>query len=286
MSNAVTSRVNTVKHFLDAMKDKMAEVLPKHMTADRLVKTALIALNKTPKIAECSQSSLAQSLMTAAELGLDVSGTLGSAYLIPYGQTCQLIVGYRGLIDLARRSGHISSIEAHIVHANDTFRVKLGTDSGIDHVPNFAGERGEAVAVYAVAKLTDGGIQFDVMTRDDVEKIRSKSRAGKSGPWVDHWNEMAKKTVVRRLCKYLPLSVEMEKAMSLDADDETEVIRDVLPETPRAVPERKMDRLASRFAEPEPDIDPDTGEIVPPPSDSLPGMDGDDDHQRGDMYEH
>lgn len=285
MTNAVQKRpTDKVKGLLEAMKGKMAEVLPKHMTAERLVKTALIAVNKTPKIAECSQTSLAQALMTAAELGLDVSGTLGSAYLIPYGNTCQLIVGYRGLIDLARRSGNIVSIEAHVVHAADTFAVRLGTDSVIQHVPNFAGDRGEVVAVYAVAKLRDGGLQFDVMTRDDVEKIRAKSRAGKAGPWVDHWNEMAKKTVVRRLCKYLPLSVEMEKAMQLDADAETEVVREVEIETPRAERPSKMEALAQSIAQP--DIDPDTGEIVPPPSDKLPGMGGNEDGTDDPDWDH
>lgn len=299
MSNAVQNRGDdSVRSLFESMKDKMAEVLPKHLTPERLVKTALIALNKTPQLHECTRGTLAQSLMTAAELGLDVSGTLGSAYLIPFRNTktgkleCQLIVGYRGMIDLARRSGNISTIEAHCVCENDTFSVRLGTDSGIEHVPNFNGDRGKMVAVYAVAKLVDGGMQFDVMTRADVEKIRQKSKGKNLAPWVDYFDEMAKKTVVRRLFKYLPSSVETDAALAhlAEVEEVQDVIRDVTPAAPRA---SSQDKLANRLgltpapaaaAEPV-DIDPDTGEIVPPPredGDLFGGMEDENIHAQFD----
>ncbi len=273
MANEVVAGSDAnVKALFDKMRGRFAEILPKHMTPDRLIKTALIAINKMPKLLKCTQTSLAQAMMTAGELGLDVSGTLGSAYLVPFDNNkkgvteCQLIVGYRGLIELARRSGNISTIEAHIVHERDKFSVRLGTDSGIEHVPEWNGDRGAAVAAYAVAKLADGGIQFDVMTVADIEKVRSKSRGKNLAPWVENWNEMAKKTVVRRLSKYLPLSVEMEKAMAIDVESE-EILRDaeiLTPELPSSKSSSRMAALAAKVA-PKPDPEPE-----PAPADDQP----------------
>lgn len=217
-------KAQSLRNLLERARDRIAEVLPRHLTADRLLKTALIAANKNPALFDCSQASFVQSVMTAAELGLDCSGTLGSAYLVPYGKTCQLIIGYRGLMDLARRSGKISSITARVVREGDHFEVVEGVDATIIHRPNMAGTGTEKVThVYAIARLPDGSVLFDWMTTAQVEKVRSRSRAGQSGPWVTDWDEMAKKTVVRRLCKYLPLSPEMESAMMQDTE---EVIRE------------------------------------------------------------
>jgi recombinational DNA repair protein RecT len=127
-----------------------------------------------------------------------------------------MIPGYRGLISLARRSGQLKSIEARVVYANDTFGIEYGTSPFLKHVPNLTGDPGPLVLVYAVARLVDGGEQVEVMTKVQVDAIRSRSRAGKSGPWVTDYDEMARKTVVRRICKYLPLSVELAKALEID----------------------------------------------------------------------
>jgi len=156
-----TERVNSLKGMLEKAKDRIAEVLPRHVTAERMCKTALIAANKTPALLECTPQSFLQSVMTASELGLDVSGTLGSAYLLPYNcrvgdrweKRCQLIVGYRGMIDLARRSGQIATIEAHVVHERDTFAIEFGLAPKLVHKPCLKGERGTVVLVYAIAKL-------------------------------------------------------------------------------------------------------------------------------------
>ena len=212
----------TLKDLLDKAKTSIAAVLPKHLTPDRLIKVALVACSRTPKLLECTPSSVLQSVMTAAELGLDPSGALGSAYLVPYGNTCTLIVGYRGLIDLARRSGEIESIEAHLVHAADLFVCEFGLNPRLVHTPDFDVEdRGPVRLVYAVAKLKGGGYQVEVMSFAEIERIRKRSKAGNSGPWVTDWNEMARKTVVRRICKYLPLSVEVADTLSREDRAET-----------------------------------------------------------------
>lgn len=211
---------NDIKAFLESKRDAIAEVLPRHLTPERVIKVALIAYNKTPKLQQCSKSSLFMAIVQASEVGLEPGGALGHAYLVPYGQQCQLIIGYRGLIDLARRSGQIASIEAHVVRENDKFRCRFGMEPVLEHEPCWKGDPGEIVCVYAVAVLKDGSKQLDVMTKAEVDAIRSRSRSSQNGPWVTDYSEMARKTVVRRLCKYLPLSVEMARAFDIDAEND------------------------------------------------------------------
>lgn len=215
------SAVATLRDLLEKAKPKLAEVTPKHLSADRLVRIAVASCSKTPQLLQCSPTSVLNSVMQAAQLGLEPGGPLGDAYLVPYKNECTLIVGYRGLVSLARRSGQIISIEAHVVHERDHFVCKYGLDAVLVHEPNWSADPGQVIAVYAVARLRDGGVQYEVMTKAQVEAIRSRSRAGSSGPWVSDWAEMARKTVVRRLCKYLPLSVEMAEALDLDERTET-----------------------------------------------------------------
>lgn len=230
------ARMDSLRSMLEAAKSSMAMVVPKHVTPDRLIKLALVAASRTPLLLQCDAKSIVQGVMTAAQLGLDCGGVLGSAYLVPFKNAknggryeAQLIVGYRGLVDLARRSGEIDTIEAHVVYANDKFEVAFGLDPVLRHVPCLTDEAGEPVLVYGIARLKDGGRQVEVMTRSQVERIRSRSRAGQSGPWVSDWSEMARKTVVRRLCKYLPLSPELADALAVDEKVEGAAVVDLVP---------------------------------------------------------
>jgi recombination protein RecT len=205
------------------IKAQMAMALPKHMTSDRLARIALTEVRKTPALGKCDQASFLGAIMQCAQLGIEPGSALGHAYLLPFDNRkkgiteVQFILGYRGMIDLARRSGQILSIEARAVYTADKFHVSLGLNPDLTHEPDWEAEdRGPLRFVYAVAKLRDGGTQFEVMSRADIEKVRQKSRAGQSGPWVDHYEEMAKKTVIRRLFKYLPMSIEMAGAVEQD----------------------------------------------------------------------
>lgn len=215
------------------IKAQMALALPKHMNPDRLARIALTEIRKVPALARCDQTSFLGAIMQCAQLGLEPGGALGHAYLLPFenrkkGITeVQFIVGYRGMIDLARRSGQIMSIEARVVYQADKFHVALGLNPDLTHEPNWdAQDRGPLKFVYAVAKLKDGGTQFEVMSRADVERVRSQSKAGQSGPWVSHFEEMAKKTVIRRLFKYLPVSIELATAVGLDEQSEAGLPQD------------------------------------------------------------
>lgn len=206
------------------IKAQMALALPKHLTADRLARIATTEMRRVPALANCSPESFLGAIMQCAQLGLEPSNGLGQAYLIPFGNgkdkqgraNVQLIIGYRGMIDLARRSGQIVSLSARSVYEKDEFSYQYGLHEDLHHKPNEDGETGELTHVYAVAKLKDGGVQFEVMSRKQIESVRSQSKAANNGPWVTHFDEMAKKTVIRRLFKYLPVSIEIQRAAILD----------------------------------------------------------------------
>lgn len=228
----------------DRVKDQIARVLPSHLTPERVVRVMLTTITRVPKLAECSQESVLRCLMDCSALGIEPDGR--RAHLIPYGKECQLIVDYKGLIELVRRSGEVSSIRAELVCENDKFAWR---DGNVSHEVDWLNPRGEARAAYAVAVLKSGEVQSAVMTRDEIEAIRKRSKAGGSGPWVSDWGEMAKKTCVRRLCKMLPLSYEVADA--LDRDDDRLEERNVSPRRTPAVSLALPEPVIEQEPEPE-----------------------------------
>ncbi|MHC4511458.1 MAG: recombinase RecT, partial [Planctomycetota bacterium] len=210
----------------DAVRNQIAMVAPRHLTPDRIIRIAMTSIQRTPKLLDCTPESLLGSLLTCTQLGLEPDGAAGRAYLVPYKTTCTLIVGYRGLMELARRSGDIKSLEARIVHENDKFEFEYGSAAGVRHVPKLA-DRGKPIAAYAVAVLKDGGIQYEVMSADEINAIRDRSKAANDGPWKTDWSEMARKTVMRRLCKYLPSSPELSQAVTLGDEAEAGIPQSV-----------------------------------------------------------
>jgi len=220
MANAVTTiKSQGLANFHGYLKTKansIQAIMPKHMNPERIASIAIAACQRNPLLLQCNTESVWSCVRDASNLGLEV-GMLGAAYLVPFrnkgqGYDCQLIIGYQGLIDLCRRSGHIESIEAHIIHENDEYDIVFGTESKIEHKPQLFNAPGKMVAVYAVAKLKGGMIQTEVMTTAAVDKIKARSKS-QNGPWKTDYEEMARKTVVRRLIKYLPKSIEMEDAI-------------------------------------------------------------------------
>jgi len=222
----------TVKKFFEANRGTLEALLPKHFDSERMLKLALGALRTTPKLSGASLASLLGSVVTCAQLGLEPNTPLGHAYLLPFDKRekqgnqwvttetqVQVIIGYKGMLDLARRSGQIVSIAAHEVCQNDDFRFAYGLDEELVHRPSMK-DRGAVIGFYAVAKLVGGGYSFEFMSCDEVNHIRDKAaeknRAKKdgsgrpiiTGPWADNYVEMGRKTVLRRLFKYLPISIE------------------------------------------------------------------------------
>ena len=245
-SSALTTKADKPKTVLDVVMGKgfqnqMRMALPKNLTADRLTRIVMTEFRKNPTLQQCSPASFMASVLQAAQLGLEPGSALGQAYLVPFKAKgkyeCQLIVGYRGMISLSRRSGEILSINAYCVHAKDDFTYQLGLHPDIQHIPSSEADPGPVVFVYAVAQLRGGGVQFEVMSRAEIEAVRDQSQGWNSAvkykttglsPWTKHFDEMAKKTVVRKMFKYLPVSTEANYVM--DAEDRIDRGEEVTPQ--------------------------------------------------------
>jgi recombination protein RecT len=224
MSNAITTKQD-IKSLInsESMREQFARALPKHLDAERFCRIAITATTRTPKLMDCTPASVMKCLLDLSAMGLEPDGR--RAHLIPYGTECTLIIDYKGLIELIRRSGDVSSIRAETVCENDGFTWENGI---VTHKVDWRNPRGEVQAVYAEAKLASGEVQTAVMTKDEVESIRARSRSGNNGPWKTDWCEMAKKTAVRRLTKMLPLSSEIREHVEKD-DERTFETRNVTP---------------------------------------------------------
>lgn len=223
-----------VRDFFELNKAAIKSVLPKHLTPDWMTGVALRALRTNPKLLECDVSSLFAATLTCAQLGLEPNGPQRHIWLIPFFNgkrkktEVQIIVGYPGLIELALRSGKIRNIYAMAVYANDPFEIEYGLDTKLKHTPFLEGDRGGLIGAYAVAQYGNGGAAFEYMTLPQIERIRDGAKGyqdavkyAKPGqlpnsPWVHHFEEMARKTVVRRLCKWLPMSPELAHAVAAD----------------------------------------------------------------------
>lgn len=255
---------NTIRSLLEKSKSQIAMALPKHLNADRIVRVAMTSIQRTPQLLECDPITLVGAVIQSAQLGLEPDGVLGHAYLVPFRNNkkgrmeAQFIPGYKGLIDLARRSGQVVSIGAHVVYSNEKFTLKFGFEETLEHEPMPPSQRGEKKGVYAVARLKDGSVHFEWLWAEEVEDVKKSSKASNFGPWKTHEDEMWRKTAIRRLAKYLPLSVEFAKAAAVDEladagistqeyfDDSIEV---------SASPARSIDDAFSEIAEENPETE-------------------------------
>lgn len=255
------------KGILAANWHKIAAVMPKHMSEDRMFQLAMSAYNSTPQLAECSTVSVLSCIMKCAALGMEPSAVdgLGRAYILPFrnGKTHRMeatfILGYKGIIDLARRSGQLVSIHAQAVYQGDDFdywededgqHFKFRPDRNAEHAPD------KLTDVYVTAKLVGGGKVFEHMTKAEVDAIRRRSKASNNGPWATDYEAMALKTVIRRSARYLPMSTETQEAVAADEQtpDYSSVLSPVVPtveQEPAGEPE-----------EAPAGVDPETGEIM------------------------
>jgi len=200
----------TVLSLIQQMLPQVKMALPSHLNPERLIRIVATEIRRNPDLLSCSKESLLGALMLSAQLGLE-PGPLGLCYYVPYKREVEFIIGYKGMIDLARRSGQISVIYAETVYENDkTFDYQLGLEPKLIHVPSLD-KRGKPFAWYGVCKFKDGGYYLKVMGREDVEKHRKRSPSASSShsPWNTDYEQMAKKTVIREMFKYLPVSSEM-----------------------------------------------------------------------------
>jgi len=257
---------------LSENKREIAAALPRHITIDRMLTIAQTAATSVPALLDCYTPSLFGAMIKCSQLGLEPNNALGQAYMIPFKNNkknrtdVQLIIGYRGMIDLARRSGHVVSMNAQAVREGDEFDWGFGLEEKLDHKPG--SDRGEITHFYAYAKLTGGGHQFDVLTKQDVDKIMASTQSrGQYGPWKDHYEQMGRKTMIRRLFNYLPVSIEMAEAASIDSQSDGGIdqgLDEVLSGEYTVVePSDDAPQIEQQEEEPEPIVD-DNGEIFDP----------------------
>lgn len=259
--------IDQFKEELKLRKAMFGSMLPEHIPVEKFAANVLAAVTMTPKLLEANRGSLFKAAMVAANLGLMVDPVLGHAYLVPYGDTVQCIPGYKGLIHLARQSGEIASLYSHEVYENDQFDIELGTNKRLLHKPLLTGERGKLIGVYAAwsyAKAIDqagkNAMDFEYMTIADIDAIRARSKSGASGPWKTDYVQMARKTVIRRASKYLPLSVQratvldtaFDTGAKVDVQDGEIIIEDPVDVTEAVVPtaaaQSQTDKLADKIA--------------------------------------
>ena len=250
--SSVSARPKSIKDYINSMQGEIQKALPSVMTPERFTRIALSAVSNTPKLAECTPQSFLGAMMNAAQLGLEPNTPLGHAYLIPYrsknGMQCQFQIGYKGLLDLAHRAG--TNANAYVVYENDEFSYTLGLHPDIKHIPAVT-DRGKPIAYYATWENPEmKAYGFEVMTKDEVEAHGKKySQSYNNSPWQTNFEEMAKKTVLKKALKYAPLKSEFVRAV---AEDETvkEEVKEDMSEVPNQYFEAEYEV-----------IDPDTGDV-------------------------
>lgn len=243
----------SIKQLLIAQEGQIAKALPSVMTPERFTRIAMTALSTNPKLQACTGESFLGALMQAAQLGLEPNTPLGQAYLIPYGNQCQFQLGYKGLIELAHRSGEFKSIYAQTVYENDEFSFELGLDANLIHKPVLGSSRGKPIAYYAVYKLVNGGYGFEVMSYDDVmDHAKQFSKSVNNGPWKSNFDEMAKKTVLKKVLKYAPIKTEFARGIAQDGSIKSDISEDMASQPD------ELDYIDVAG----PSVDPETGEAL------------------------
>jgi recombination protein RecT len=255
-----------IRSLLEKQRDQISVAIPRALGLDaaKIIRVALSTINSSAKLQKCDPVSILGAVIQAAQLGLVVDGVLGHAYLVPFWNSkretfeAKLLLGFRGLIQLAARGGKVSTISADVVYEGDKFSFRKGTDAMVEHVPTLITKnRGAVIAAYAVAKFADGSTQFEVMATEDIEAIRQGSKAADDSPWRDYWPEMARKTAVRKLAKYLPVNPDLVRAavmdeyteagVTLNGDIETGEV--TIPEVPAAAVDSAVAKVQEKVAE-------------------------------------
>jgi recombination protein RecT len=265
------SAIATLKDLFSRQTEALSKIAAKHLTSDRLARIAVNCVSKAPRLLECTPVSVLQSVMAGAAMGLEAGGPLGEGYLIPRWNSkkgvteCQFLAGYKGLISLARRSGHVLSIEADVVYEADVWqysKTEMGTN--FTHVPSETAEPGDVRLAYAVARLKDTPLPVVVvMYRREIEKIRLREKKRGESPWDTDYAEMCKKTGIRRICKYMPMSIELAGVLDSEAEDDD---RDVIDVTPSKPPKQERHLRAADEAPEisEPHVDASESQELPP----------------------
>ena len=256
-NQVATTEKKTMQTYIKSMEGEIKKALPSVITPERFTRMVLSAISTNQALGSCTPSSFLGAMMSAAQLGLEPNTPLGQAYILPYKNKgvleAQFQLGYKGLIDLAYRSGEVELVQAHIVYENDKFECEYGLEPKLTHVPADS-NRGNAIKVYAMFKTKSGGYGFEVMSMDDVRehaKKYSKAYSSSYSPWATNFEEMAKKTVLKKCLKYAPLKSDFVRGIVQDGSIKNEVSEDMYE-----VPDVVIDDADYTV------VDTDTGEIM------------------------
>lgn len=277
MANNMIQRANeaqmqsgktTLQQYIKQMESGIKAALPSVITPERFTRIVLSAISSNPQLASTTPQSFLGAMMTAAQLGMEPNTPLGQAYLLPYRNNkkgvleCQFQLGYKGLIDLAYRSGQVSTIMAQVVYENDEFDYEFGIEPKLKHVPARS-NRGDPIYVYASFRTKDGGYGFEVMSMEDVRAhARRYSKAYNSGPWQTNFEEMAKKTVLKRVLKYAPLKSDFLRAVAQDGTIKTEIGEDMYTVPGVVIEDDVQDAEYVEAPQTDPETAPETGEVL------------------------
>ena len=267
-SKPATTKQDTVRGLLMSMKGEIQNALPSYLPVDKFVRTALTAINSNPKLANCTQQSLLAAIMNSAQLGLEFNTPLGEAYLIPYEDkkkgitTVNFQLGYQGLLKLAYNTGQFKRITAREVRENEDFDFDYGTGE-ISHKPCLTGDSGEVIGYYAIYQTKDGGQDVFYMSKEDARayglKYSVPFKRYKSGPWVDNFDAMAKKSALIQVLKYAPKAIESQALVQATSFDNANFKDSMKTDTGQ----RNFDVDYEIVADDVPDnVDKETGEIV------------------------
>lgn len=222
-----------LKSLILQMEPQIKKALPSVLTPERFTRMVLTAISSNPQLAQCTPNSFMGAMMQAAQLGIEVNSALQQAWLIPYRNKgvleCQFQLGYKGLIDLAYRSGEVMDISAHEVCENDEFEYELGLTPKLRHIPALK-DRGEVILYYAVFHTKSGGYGFEVMSVEDIQQHAKKfSKAADSSfsPWTTNPTAMALKTVVKKCLKFAPLKSDFVRQLAADETIKTTLAEDM-----------------------------------------------------------
>lgn len=214
MTTTAITPIDSFRQTLTKMQGEFSAALPPQIPADRFIRTVMTAVQMNPKYLNADRRTLLGSCMKAAQDGLLLDGR--EAALVPFGDALQYMPMIGGILKKVRNSGELSTISANVVYQRDQFDYALGDDERITHKPHLGEDRGRAVAVYAIAKTKDGAIYREVMSVAEVEKVRRASKAANGPAWVNWWDEMARKTAIKRLAKRLPSSADLDQVIASD----------------------------------------------------------------------
>lgn len=227
------AKIRKVVGVVGQMESAFQLAMPTGLEAKQLIRDATTALRNVPELADCTQDSFLGALMTAAQLGLRPNvPALGHGWILPFRESssgttkAQWILGYQGMIELAQRTGEISSIVAHTIYANEEHEIELGLNEVLRHKPIYVEEeRGDPILHYAIARFRHGGVVWHVIGEDEVERIKRRSKSSRSAysPWNTDRDSMARKSAIIRLFKFLPKTTLLAQAIAADEEIRTDL---------------------------------------------------------------